>query len=175
MKFGTKIGNKGTFKQAGATLLEAISFLAVSAVVIIGAVSLVTSSFSSSDVNQHTTEITSLRTSIKGFFSGQGDYTTATNANIIAAGLVPTTMKITGTTISNAFGGTVTVTGTAADFSIVSTNMKKDVCVKLVPTMNGFLGVKIGSGTEITTLPVTPAQAVTGCSGATNTVTFRAN
>lgn len=168
-------GVKKSFNQAGATLLEALSFLAISAIVVLGATSLLSSAFGSSDVNQHLREIISIKTGTKSYLSGQGSYVGATNANLIQAGLIPSTLSISGSTITNSFGGTVTVTGTATAYTIVTTTLTKAACTKMVPALSGFNSIQVGAATAVIVFPYTAAQAATDCAIAATPITLIGN
>lgn len=165
------------FKQAGATLLEALSFLAIAAIVVIGATSLLTSAFSSSDTNTHLRELISLKTAVKSYLSGQGNYAGATNTNLIAAGLVPSTLSVSGTNITNSYGGAVTIASATGgtSYSITTAALTKQACVKLVPQLSGFLSVQVGMGVAKTTFPYAAADAITDCGAGPATVIMTAN
>ena len=82
--------------QRGASLLESIAFLGVAAIVILGAVALLMSSFGSANTNRAQQEITSIRTSVKKLYMGQSasygsdDLTGA----LVNARVFPTTLAV---------------------------------------------------------------------------------
>ena len=73
-------------------------------------------------------------------------------------------------------GQSVTVTSTGMGFAITSSALPKDACIALATRVakNQYEQTKINSGAA-TTAEVTTAAATTGCSGATNTITWTVN
>lgn len=114
------------------------------------------------------TATSSLRTQ-----SGYGSSGTNLNAALIAADEVPSTMTISGTNITNAFGGAVTVSSTGTGFTISYAGVPKSNCIALATKVASSVNytTKIGSGTAITG-EVTNANAVAGCTGTANTITW---
>lgn len=176
---GNDIAPKQLRLQRGASLLEGIAYLGIAAIVILGAVSLLTGAFSSAQTNQTTEQLASLRTVIKKLYMGQGGGYTA-NANLLndlnAANLIPATLAHTTAnnvvTASNAWGGAVTVTGGGATFTITYPNVPQEACVGILLSTNGWTTVAIGN--NAIPLPVTPAAAAAAC-GATNDFSFTAS
>lgn len=173
MKFTTS----SKFKSNGMTLIELMIALAIGAGVIVGAVSLSNSASSSANSNQLTTDLTALRTSTKGVYSGQGGYGVGSiNSVLINGNKVPSTMSVSGTTINHQLNGTVAITGATTNFTIAMTNIPTDVCVSVVTAATGFSQLQIGANAAITTFPVSPTIASTQCSAAaTSTLTFTAS
>lgn len=169
--------------ERGASLLEGIAYLGIAAIVILGAVSLLTSAFGSAQANQTAQEIVSIRTAVKRLYMGQAaSYGTADiTARLIAARAFPTTLapNAAGTAVANAWNGSVTVTGSdgGATFMITYNGVPQDVCISIVSGATGWARISQGAGESnpITTFPATPAAANTVCSVATaagNTINF---
>jgi hypothetical protein len=57
--------------QRGATLLEAIAYLGIAAIVVIGAIALLNGAFSSASSNQTAEQVTAIQTGIKKLYMGQ--------------------------------------------------------------------------------------------------------
>ena len=161
------------FRQRGASLLEGIAYLGIAAIVILGAVSLLTGAFSSASANQTAEEIISLRTATKKLYSGQA-YTDGANLlqTLIPARALPGTLVVgANDTATNKWGGTVTVEGNGNSFTIEYTSMPQDVCVAVVSGANGWVSINtvaLNGGVA------TAANARTVCANAgnANTVTF---
>lgn len=167
---------KSLYLQRGASLLEGLAYLGVAAVVILGAVSLLNSALNGAQSNRSVEELTALRTGVKKLYGGQG-YTGISEDNIWKAGLVPGTLKPSGTptTLTNSWGGAVTIASAAAsEFSITYAGVPKDACVSMISGATGWTKIKVGSGTDITTFPVTASIAINSCSAATNSVALTA-
>lgn len=168
-------------RQRGASLLEGIAYLGIAALVILGAVSLLTSAFSNAQSNRGTTEVVSIRTGVKKLYTGQANsYGTADiTAALNTARIFPTTLTPNGTPVTsmnNSWGGLVTVAGTSsgATFTITYTLVPQDACISMVSGATGWTQIDEGAGNNnpITTFPATPTNANTLCANATNTVNF---
>ncbi len=155
--------------QRGASLLEGIAYLGVAAIVVLGAVSLLTNAFSSAQTNRAAEEIISIRTAVKKLYMGQaasygtGDFT----ASLITARVFPSTLAVNGTgasaTITNSWNGEVTVTGNTSTFTLTYDNVPRDACINLVSGASGWTRINQGTN-EITAFPATPANAADVCS-----------
>lgn len=167
----TQISNKGTFRQAGLTLIETLVALAIFALVVGGAISLFGGASSSQSTTQMTSDLNAVRASTKSLYFGQGGYGTASlNEVLINGKKVPTTMSITGTApsrvINHSLNGTVAITGATSQFTVTTSNIPTDVCIGLA-TMNGWDSVKVGAAAARVP-PVSPATASADCSAAAN-------
>ena len=58
-------------RQRGASLLEGIAYLGIAAIVVLGAVSLLTGAFGSAKANQTTEEVVAIRTAVRKLYIGQ--------------------------------------------------------------------------------------------------------
>lgn len=167
-------------RQHGASLLEGIAYLGIAALVILGAVSLLTSAFSSAQSNRGAEEVVSIRTGVKKLYTGQANaYGSADmTAALHAARIFPTTLTPNATPptgMNNSWGGLVTVAGTSSGstFTISYTLVPEDACIGMISGASGWSQVDTGaSSTPITTSPVTPAQADTLCAPGNNTINF---
>ena len=166
-------------RQRGASLLEAIAYLGVAALVVLAAVSLLQNAFGSARSNQTTEELTGLRTTVRKMYTGQSYNDAAMLANMITAKAIPGTLSIAadGSTINNTWGGTVNIASSnAATFTITYTRMPADVCMTVVSGATGWTRIADGSNANpITTFPAPAAQAAALCGADANTVAFTAN
>lgn len=162
-------------RQRGASLLEGIAYLAIASTVILGAVSLLTGAFGNAQANRANEEIISLRTAARKMYSGQ-TYPAVMDA-LITANAVPATLKVDASakTITNAWGGAVSVDGVAGGgtFTISYSDVPQDVCINLVSGASGWVKIAGGGSTEVTTFPATADSAVAACA-TTNTLVFTA-
>ncbi|WP_051516832.1 type 4 pilus major pilin [Herbaspirillum sp. RV1423] len=163
-------------RQRGASLLEGIAYLGIAAIVVLGAVSLLTGAFGSAKSNQATEEVVAIRTAVRKLYIGQSYPTASLLAPLLAANAIPGTLArdVTAGTVTNSWGGSVTVTGTSTGFVVTYNSVPQDVCVNMLSGSNGWTQIAQG-GTTITTFPVTVNAAtglcsVTGAAG--NTITF---
>ena len=159
-------------RHRGASLLEGIAYLGIAAIVILGAVSLLSGAFGSALTNRTAEELLALRTNVRKFYMGQSYGAASMNATMGKAGLFPGSLNadpVTGAAL-NAWKGAVTVTGATGTFDIVYPNIPKDACVTLLLGTTGWTRV---AGTAATTVfPITPAIAETMCTNDSNTLTF---
>jgi len=165
-------------RQRGASLLEAIAYLGVAALVVLAAVSLLQNAFGSARSNQTTEEITGLRTNIHKMYAGQPYNDTAMLANLITAKAIPGTLTVSGgNTINNTWGGTVTpASAVAGTFTITYTQMPQDVCMNVVSGATGWTRIAgAADATPIAVFPAPAASAAALCSAASNTVVFTAD
>ncbi|HYD61624.1 MAG TPA: type 4 pilus major pilin [Noviherbaspirillum sp.] len=155
-------------RQRGASLLEGIAYLGVAAIVVLGAVSLLTNAFATAQSNRVIEELTSLRTTVKKLYMGQpaGYGTGNINANLVSARVFPATLAVVDTdTVRNGWNGEVTVTGATSTFIITYSGVPQTDCINLLTGATGWTEVEQSAGTptSITTFPVTLAQATAAC------------
>jgi prepilin-type N-terminal cleavage/methylation domain-containing protein len=171
MKFG--------FKQAGVTLIELIVGLVIIALIVAGALSLFGTAQSSQTSTQMVQDLTSLRSTTKALFLGQGNYGTASanlNDLLVTAKRVPSTILVdtatTPDTLTHALNGTlnVAVGATNNQFTITLTNIPADVCIPLMAGAREWVSVKAGSAAARTTFPISTANASTDCQTGTTMV-----
>lgn len=168
------LANAALRRQRGASLLEVIAYLGVAAIIILGAIALLSSAFSGANTNRTATEVSTIRTGVKKLYMGQqASFSGITNSVLIAAKVFPSSLNINGTTtVYNPWGGAVTVTASTDNLSFILTyaSVPKDVCINTVSSSGDWNSISVG--TTSMTPPVSPATAVTACSGTTNTITW---
>ncbi|WDD92556.1 pilus assembly protein [Burkholderia sp. FERM BP-3421] len=162
-------------KQRGASLLESIAYLGVAAIVIVGAIALLGSAFSSANTNKLTQELNAIQTGTRKLYMGQmNDYgKVPMNANLIAAKVFPGTLTPAAqNVVSNTWGGTVTVTGVGQTFTVVYTKVPRDVCINTLTAGGNWQSASIG--TKALPYPVSPDDATANCTD-NATVTWTSN
>jgi hypothetical protein len=170
-----------TSVQRGATLLEAIAFLGIAAIVVLGAVGMLSSAFSSADVDKANNELVGMRVAIKKLYSNSNGYPAA-GANmlpaIIAARALPGTLTVAANgAVTNGWGGVVTVTGLVNSFTITYNNVPQDACIGLLTAsgQNLWLSITPTTGGALAAFPVAPAVALAACTSAgANVIAFQA-
>ena len=174
MQINAIMNRKDRF-QSGAGLLEAIAFLGIAAIVIYGAVSLLTSAFGGANANRAVNETVGLRTNIKKTYMGQpaGYGTGSLNVPLTTAKQFPSTLAVSGSTVTNGWNGNVTVDGNTATFTITYTMVPQDVCSTLVSAQGsaGWVSVSI-NGAAALLPPITPTAAGTACNATNNTIAW---
>jgi len=164
--------NSAMARQGGASLLEGIAYLGIAAIVVMGAISLLTGAFSSAKSNQANEEVIGLRTAVRKLYMGQTYPTTGVVSNLIAAKAVPGTLANGGTTLKNSWGGDVAIVGANAGFTITYPSVPKDVCISMLSGANGWTSINANAGTAMSTFPLTAANATTLCSADDNSITY---
>ncbi|RJF96857.1 pilus assembly protein [Noviherbaspirillum cavernae] len=171
------VANYGKW-QRGASLLEGIAYLGIAAIVILGAVSLLSSAFGNAQSNRALEEIVSIRTAVRKLYAGQ-QYTTNMTSILKDAKAFPATISPNASgTMMNAWNGAVTVTGAHPYFTITYNNVPKDVCISLISGATGWTQISQGSGSSnaITIFPAKASEASTTCSeDSNNVVNFQAS
>ena len=167
-------------RQRGASLIEIISYLGVAAIVIIGAVMLLSGAFSSANSNRAIQEISALQLAVKKLYMGQtaGYGTASMNEQLIKSGQVPSTLNhITASpwTITNSWNGGVVVSGNSTTFQIEYQSIPQNICIEVLTGLGtqGWNSITAGTtGATAVTVPVTVSAATTACT-ATNILRFR--
>lgn len=158
-------------RQAGASLVEAVLFLVIAAVILIGVFALFSGAFSSSKVQTEMSYMQTLAGDVESLYATNHDYGTADiTATLTSTKSAPSPM-IVGATLVNSWGGQVTVTGASTDFVISSAGVPQKECIQLAQISINPVAITINGTTQ--TLPLTVAAATTACSSATsNTIAW---
>jgi hypothetical protein len=163
-------------KQRGASLLESIAYLGVAAIVIVGAIALLGSAFSSANTNKLAQELNAIQTGTRKLYMGQANNygaDSAMNGNLVAAKVFPGTLTIAADgTVSNTWGGTVTVKGAGQTFTVAYSQVPREVCINTLSAGGNWKSAKIGE--KDLPYPVTPDDATKNCTD-NATVTWTSN
>jgi hypothetical protein len=155
--------------ERGTSLLESLAYLGIAALIILGAIALLTGAFSSSNSNTAEQQISAIRSGVKKLYAGQpsGYGTGSQLATLVPAKVFPASLTIGGTTaaptVTNTFGGAVDVIGASSSFQVSYAGVPRDVCVNLVAVNSDWTSVQVNGGTALST-PVTPTAATSACS-----------
>lgn len=160
---------KGLSGVTDETIAKTLGFLFLAAVVIAGTVLTykIGSATTVSAISTLLNETKGLRIST-GY--GAGDLVPA----LIRSKAVQKGLKIDGDKLLNASNGPVTVTGNGMTFTLESSRIKDEECMKLATTLSGtdIESMKINGGAPVTG-EMSPAQAAVQCNaGKNNTVSF---
>ena len=159
-------------RKRGVTLIEAVLFIVIALALMIGGIIFFQQASLSARINDSIRTIVSVQSETRGMFQSSSNFGTADiTPALIAAGAVPAKL-VSGTTLSNEFGGEITVTGATADFTVLYEDVPSEACVRLTPfSANGqgiagvgIKSVQIGAGTADTD-GMTAAEAATLCTG----------
>lgn len=171
-------------KQTGATLLEAIAFLGIAAMVTLGAVALLSTAFSNADTEKASNELMGLRVAAKKTFANSGGYgangdnllITLSQTRSIPGSLAQANPGTPNVTVRNGWGGAVTMVATqnGAAFDISYSNVPRESCATLISGSGQNTWLSITLNGAVQQLPVTPANAATTCTD-TNQIVFQGN
>lgn len=117
-------------------------------------------------------DLTTLQVSAQALYAGQSSFTTLTNTVAIAAKLAPSGM-ISGTALTNPWGGTVTLAVNGANssrFDITETLVPTEACAKMASNLTNMVILSINGANQ--TLPIDAGTAATACNAASNTMIF---
>jgi hypothetical protein len=156
--------------QRGASLLEAIAYLGIAAIVVVGAIALLNNAFSSANTNELSQQVSALQTGVRKLYMGQtGGYGSLSNSVAQNAGLFPATLVVASSgSVTDTWSGTVTLAGQTANFTIEFDSVPNDVCINTVTAPGNWTSISINDTVE--TLPLTPATASTACNAGANKI-----
>lgn len=105
--------------------------------------------------------------------NGYGTAGTSLLPQLDAINALPKNMPYSTGTLTNAWGGNVTLVSTGSGFTLTYNSVPKANCIEMAMKVSksGSLTTKAGTGAAILG-PLTSAEATTGCAAATNTVSF---
>ncbi|KAF1702978.1 type 4 pilus major pilin [Pseudoxanthomonas kaohsiungensis] len=166
-------------KQAGLTLIELSIGIVIGLVILAVAVGAISSTMSKSDINSDAQGLSGIIAGTKTLRTNGSYGATGTNLvpSLIALKAVPSSVTVSGTTLQNQWGGSLTVVSTGNGYTVTTSAIPQDACIehaiKLSKTM---LSTSINAGADIGGA-VTAAQATTGCnaSGNANSIAFSAS
>ena len=159
-RLGTRAARVSRQGQRGASLLEAIAYLGIAAIVVIGAVALLNGAFTSAGSNAVAEQVNAIQTGVKKLYMTQGaGYTGVNNLILSQAGVFPGDLAVTAGTgaATDSWGGAVTVAvGTSASqFTIAFENVPRAVCISAITA--GGSWATVGTNTTASIVPLPPS------------------
>jgi prepilin-type N-terminal cleavage/methylation domain-containing protein len=171
----TKFGARKVSR--GFTLLELMVVISIIAVVIIAVVGRISSTKQASQVNSEVSNIQTIVASANSLVTGQQTYAGLTNAGMLAVNGFPLQM-VSGTTVSDAWNGTVTVLGNAASSNakgeIDYTGVPQGACIALVGQIAKAVDTVTVGATVLKspTVPLVSTDNITTACGASTALTI---
>ncbi len=163
-------------RQAGYSLVELGIVLLIIAVIL--AVVIGKSYFAKSAANAQTEQATLVQViaatpNFKGSTGTPGSYGAA-GANLvgalITAKVIPPSYSTTATTITNSWGGAITLVSTGPGFTLTDNALPDDICLSITPSVNSSGGNNGSIVTKVNGAAFT--NATTQCTGGNNAVSF---
>ena len=124
--------------ENGRSMVEMLGVLAIIGVLSVGGIAGYSKAMNKSKISKTTDQVSMLVANLRTMFSAQGDYDGLGNAQAISFGVVPEDM-VSGTSITNAFGGSVIISesplksdDTVGDaFVVVYNGLSQEACVSI--------------------------------------------
>ena len=158
-------------RQSGASLVEAVLFLVIVVVILLGIFALFSGAVSASKVQTEMSYMQTLAGDVESLYATNHDYGTADITSALTSTKNAPTPMIVGANLVNSWGGQVTVTGASTVFTIASTNIPQKECIQLAQVSINPTAVTINGAAQ--TLPLAVAPTTAACSSATaNTITW---
>lgn len=170
MKFQGLNSFRGHNKQRGFSLIDAVLWFALLGIGVAVLYSKFHTSLSSAKSTAERDTFQIVISQVKKVYMGGGTSTAGDiTATLISKGNVfGKPFSVNGTTVSNVYGGTVTVVDNGSTFTLQSTGYPSDLCVDLAQSPGDWISVT-ANGAPLT-MPVNLQAAVGACSTTTNTV-----
>jgi prepilin-type N-terminal cleavage/methylation domain-containing protein len=170
-------------KQDGFTLIELLIGLAVVfglGVIVLGLGGKV---FASKDAKVLKDAALEISSTVMGWGSGTGFGTASLNSNLINAEKVPSSISVSGTTLTHNLGGTTNITGRGRFYVVTFADLNKAQCLDFVNGLDGFKRVIVNTSAtppaNVTTggavPPINMVTAGTLCTKATGNVVHLVN
>lgn len=178
--------------EKGLSLIEASMVLALSAIVVSGVMFYYQSASDSNKTQNTVSQVMSVMSAINGLYVGQASYASLTDEVLLNSSAVPENYKDkVKKKINNPFGGELKVAPHVGGYTLSLNGVPKSSCVNIASMNLGtsLQGVGVGITGAVPTTPealnsrqpeknklysgtLTPANAATLCSEATNNITF---
>lgn len=142
--------NKISKKQKGFSLVELLAVVGIGGALIAGALLLVSDVQSKREIKQHSEAISTIYTNMTTLFSDESIPNNIGTDDLITAGVFPSTLKITDSSVKTAGGGNVEISAVGDDGFLLNYNkIKASACVEVVRNQRRVgwdnWGVKDGS------------------------------
>jgi len=171
--------NKRTLR--GLTLMEALLFLGLAAVVIVGAFALYNNASSSANMNQARTELQTYIGGVRSLYATSNDFSTANTELVISANIAPSAAVGTDSggdpALINPWGGLTIIAGQTRSFTVEFEDIPDEACTAMLSSGlidAGTITSMAANGGTSYTAAITPAVAISECSAGDNAVIFTA-
>ena len=174
--------NKIEKKENGFSLIELLAVVGIGGALIAGALLLVNDVNSKKEIKQHSENISAIYANMTSLFSNES-VSSASMANLITAGVFPSTLRLTSTEVYNSGNGEVAVAGFGDGFELTYNKIKAQSCVEVIRNQQRIGWDKFAvvaaasgatsadaqaSGTEYSTTSVSNIAAACATASATN-------
>jgi len=152
-----------------------LGYLTVAAVITTGVLALFGPSFSNAKAQSLASEVTSFANDIRDLYASQNSYSNVSIGTLVQAHAVPPTLKVNGSgasaTLSNTWGGAVTLNPESQQVQLQYSNVPSDVCRRVLVSGGDWAGIEVNN--ESVQNPPNLAQAYAACNNAAgNTISW---
>ena len=177
LRLGLNATGRRAANEEGWAIMSSMIAIFIGLIMMAGIFGLVQIALQGSNVQAAQNHISMIRTNAQQLFSGQPDYSGLTTSLATSAGMIPSEM-VSGSSVVNAWSGSVTVaTGTpSSQFDITYSGLPEEACIKLAPFGYGsWDSVTVGGSSISQSGGTAVSDAVSACSGSSNTLVFTSN
>ena len=161
-------------RQAGISLLELIAGLAIIAMIIIGALALVSQADTSAKSSELLKGVSAIRANVLAASKtgqsalGIGDVTPL----LIRGKFVPENWIQSPTTLQHSYGGTARIDAATDHYTLTLQKVPEEGCIRLVAEQAGSSWRQVIVGSTTVTFPTTMVAAAAACVSGDNTLVF---
>ncbi|MCY3983011.1 MAG: type 4 pilus major pilin [Roseovarius sp.] len=160
----------------GLTLMEALLFLGLAAIVIVGAFALYNNASSTSRLNQAKSQLQTYISGIKSLYSTRNNFTSVTTSLVVNSGIAPAE-AVDGAALINPWGGLTTISANSAQprqFRVTFEDIPRDACTAMLSAGLIKQGIvyQIGVGATLRSVDIDPSVAIGLCGSSANDVLF---
>lgn len=182
-------------EQNGRSMVEMLGVLAIIGVLSVGGIAGYSKAMTKFKINKSMDQVSTLVANIRTLYSGQRNYAGLTNTSAISYGVVANEMGNSGSDITNAFAGNVTIATVATDgdaagaFTIKYDGLGQEACVTMSTSdwgsgsSSGLVSMNVGAtdgdgaefkgSTGANAIPVSLTNAATNCACAEATCSIK--
>lgn len=179
LKMEKKVKRIFNSEQSGRSMVEMLGVLAIIGVLSVGGISGYSKAMAKFKLTKAQDQLTMLLMNIRTAYATSPSYAGLDAESAVDYNLAPSDM-ISGSSLHNAFGGTVTLSTQNSDlnFSIKFEGLGKETCASLASTdwgTDGLVSIALnGTSYKVDSLPIALPTAFSGCSnaGAANAITW---
>lgn len=169
--------NNPSFRRnvRGLTLIELIIAIIIGLGFLAAVAGTISSATSKSDISADAQGVTGLIANTKTLRAGGSYGASGTNLvpSLIAMKGVPTTLTVSGTSVLNNWGGSITVVSNGAGFTTTTAGVPQEACIEEALKLSKAMYTTAINGGAAVAGQVSQAQAVAGCTNETsNTIVW---
>ncbi len=158
---------KNKKNQAGRSMVEMLSVIAIIGVLTTGAIWALSSAFIRFKSEKLTSQVNEIYTNVTNYYLNKKDYSDLTTKLAIEKELLPSEMKVSDTAAKHIFGASATISATASSkffFSLTLNDIPESACYDLLSDIDHNIIQRIEGKAEAT-LPLDVEEFSVVCNG----------